>query len=118
MKNLLFNIIHGIPINVHDFFMRTLATVAQSPFDLKPYAPWLMRFIRTRSSINYKADSQNHLSFLPDVEILQSTIASVPGKGKAVIDEGVRPLDGQFRQPVSQTTGYDSSSHDTDANAT
>ena len=97
MKNLLFNIIHGIPINIHDFFMRTLATVAQSPFGLKPYAPWIMTFIRTRSSINYKADSQNHLSFLPDMEILQSTIASVPGKGKAVIDEGVRPLDGQFR---------------------
>ena len=25
MKNLLFNIIHSIPINYHDFFMRTLA---------------------------------------------------------------------------------------------
>ena len=39
MKNLLFNIIHGIPINYHDFFMRTLANVAMSPFELKPYAP-------------------------------------------------------------------------------
>ena len=39
MKNLLFNIIHGIPINYHDFFMRTLANVALSPFELKPYAP-------------------------------------------------------------------------------
>ena len=27
MKSLLFNIIHGIPINYHDFFMRTLANV-------------------------------------------------------------------------------------------
>ena len=28
MKNLLFNIIHGIPINYPDFFIRTLANVA------------------------------------------------------------------------------------------
>ena len=38
MKNLLFNIMHGIPVNYHDFFMRTLANVAMSPFELKPYA--------------------------------------------------------------------------------
>ena len=35
MKNLLFNIIHGVPVNYHDFFMRTLANVALSPFELK-----------------------------------------------------------------------------------
>ena len=35
MKNLLLNIIHGIPINFHDFFMRTLANIAMSPFELK-----------------------------------------------------------------------------------
>ena len=52
MKNLLFNIMHGIPVNYHDFFMRTLANVALSPFELKPYAPWIMRFLRTRSSLN------------------------------------------------------------------
>ena len=56
MKNMLFNIMHGIPINYHDFFMRTLANVALSPFELKPYAPWIMRFLRSRSSLNYKAD--------------------------------------------------------------
>ena len=39
MKNLLFNIIYGVPINYHDFFMRTLANVALSPFELKPCAP-------------------------------------------------------------------------------
>ena len=33
MKNLLFNIMHGIPINYHDFFMRTLANAAFSPFE-------------------------------------------------------------------------------------
>ena len=46
MKNLLFNLIHGVPVNYHDLFMRTLANVALSPFELKPYAPWIMRFIR------------------------------------------------------------------------
>ena len=32
-KNILFNIIHGIPINLHDFFLRTLADNAMSPID-------------------------------------------------------------------------------------
>ena len=49
MKNLLFNIMHGIPINYHDFFMRTLANAALSPIELKPNAPWIMKFIRSRS---------------------------------------------------------------------
>ena len=71
MKNLVFNIVHGIPINYHDFFMRTMANVALSPFELKPYAPWIMRFLRTRSSLNYKADFQNHLSYLPPIEVLK-----------------------------------------------
>ena len=56
MKTLLFNIIHVIPIHIYDFFMKTLVIVAQSPFELKPYAPWIMIFIRSRSSIHYKAD--------------------------------------------------------------
>ena len=50
MKNLVFNIIHGIPVNYHDFFMRTLANVALSLFELNPCAPWIMRFLRTRFS--------------------------------------------------------------------
>src|SRR4051812_11446662 len=65
MKNLLFNIIHGVPINYHDFFMRTLANVPLSLFELKPHAPWIMRFIRSRSSINYKVDILNHGSYFP-----------------------------------------------------
>ena len=76
--------------------------VALPPFELKPYAPWIMKFIRTRSSIQYKADCQNHLSFLPPIEVLKWTISSVDEKGKAVIiDEGTRPLDGQFRKAAS-----------------
>ena len=98
MKNLVFNIIHGVPVNFHDCFMRTLTNIAMSPFELKPYAPWIMRFLRTRSSLNYKADFQNHLSYLPPIEVLKQTYSLVDGKGKApaVIDEGIHPLDGQF----------------------
>jgi hypothetical protein len=76
-----------------------------------------MRFIRSRSAIHYKADGQNHLSFLPEVEILQSTISSVPGKGKTPVDEGNRPLDGQFRQPISSSTADDTASQNTAAKA-
>ena len=96
MKNLLFNITHGVPLNYHDFFMRTLTNVALSPFELKPYAPWIMRFLRLRSSINYKADTLNHGSYLPPIEVLKQTFSSADEKGKAtaILDEGIRPLDG------------------------
>ena len=119
MKNLLFNIIHGVPVNFHDFFMRTLANVAMSPFELKPYAPWIMRFIRTRSSLNYKADTLNHCSYLPPIEVLKRTFSSTDEKGKAtaVIDEGIHPLDGQFRKAASYSTNDDSATHDSAANA-
>ena len=118
MKNLVFNIIHGIPVNYHDFFMRTLANVALSPFELKPYAPWIMRFLRTRSSLNYKADFQNHLSYLPQIEVLKQAFTSTDEKGKApaVINEGIHPLDGQFRKAASYSTNDDSATHDS-ANA-
>jgi len=120
MKNMLFNIMHGIPINYHDFFLRTLANVALSPFELKPYAPWIMRFLRSRSSLNYKADTLNHGSYLPPIEVLKQTYSSAEEKGKApaVIDEGTCPLDGQFRKAASYSTNDDSATHDTAANAT
>jgi len=90
MKNPLFNTIHGVPLNYHDFFMRTLENAALSPFELKPYAPWIMRFLRPRSSINYKADFQNHLSYLPPIEVFKRLISSSNEKGKfATIDEGI-----------------------------
>ena len=97
MNDCLFNIMHGIQINYRNFFMRTLAIVALSPFELKPYAPWIIKFIRSRTSIHYKANFQNHLSYLPPIKVLKRTISSADEKGKAaVIDEGTRPLDGQF----------------------
>jgi hypothetical protein len=117
MKNLLFYIIHGVPFNIQEFFMRTLITYAQTPFELKPYAPWIMRLTRTRTSIDYEADKQNHLSFVPPVEVLKSTISSIPGKGKYVVVEGVRSLMGQIRQPVASQTTDDSASHGTNAHA-
>ena len=119
MKNLVFNIVHGIPVNYHDFFMRTMANVALSPFELKPYAPWIMRFLETRSSLNYKADFQNHLSYLPPIEVLKRTYSSADEKGKAptVINEGIRPLDGEFRKAASYSTNDDSATHDSATNA-
>ena len=91
--------------------------MAQSPFDLKPYAPWIMRFIRSLSSVQYKADRQNHLSYLPEVEILQSTLTGVYGKCKTIIDEEIHPLDGQFCQPISISIADETASQDTAAKA-
>jgi hypothetical protein len=75
-----------------------------------------MRFIRSRSSIHYKADFQNHLSYLPPIEVLKQTISSAVEKGKAaVIDEGTRPLDGQFHKATSYSTNDDSATQDSTA---
>ena len=92
--------------------------IAMSLFELKPYAPWIMRFIRARSSLNYKADTLNHGSYLPPIEVLKRTVSSADDKGKAaaVIDEGTRPLDGQFRKAASYSTNDDSATHDSAAN--
>ncbi|KAI4971595.1 hypothetical protein ZWY2020_002509 [Hordeum vulgare] len=92
MKNILFNIIHGIPINIHDLFLRTLADNAMSPFDHKIYAPWLMRLIRTRTGINFHADFNNHVGYMPPIRVNKKTFEPVEAKGKSVIDEGRRPL--------------------------
>ena len=98
--------------------MRTLANVALSPFELKPYAPWIMIFLRSRFSINYKADFQNHLSYLPPIEVLKRPISLSDEKGKAaIIDEGIRPLDGQFCKAASYSNNDDSATHDSTANA-
>ncbi|KAI4984013.1 hypothetical protein ZWY2020_040866 [Hordeum vulgare] len=94
MKNILFNIIHGIPMNIHDFFLRTLADNAMCPYDHKIYAPWIMRFLRTRTSINFHADFQNHVGYMPPIQVNKKTFEPIEGKGKSVIDEGNRPLDG------------------------
>ena len=107
MKNILFNIIHGIPMNIHDFFLRTLADNAMCPFDHKIYAPWIMRFIRTRTGINFHADFQNHVGYMPPIRVNKKTFEPIEGKGKSVIDEGSRPLDGQFREPEAYSSWDD-----------
>ncbi|KAI4988326.1 hypothetical protein ZWY2020_029956 [Hordeum vulgare] len=56
IKNIPFHVVHGNKMNLHDFFLRTLADNALSPFELKICAPWIMNFIRNRSGINYQAD--------------------------------------------------------------
>src|SRR3954462_1732340 len=35
-------LVHGIPFDFEDCFIRTLVSAADRPFALKPYAPWLM----------------------------------------------------------------------------
>ena len=63
-----------------------------------------------------KADFQNYLSFLPPIGVLKRTIPSVDEKGKStVIDEGTRPLDGQFRKAASYSTNDDSATQDSTA---
>ena len=104
MKNILFNVIHGIKMNLHDFFLRTLADNAFSPSELKIYVPWIMRFIRNRSTMNYQADYQSHLGYLPPLKVIKKSIEPVEGKGKSVIDERNRPLDGQFRKDDSYSS--------------
>ena len=95
-----------------------MENVALSPFELKPYVPWIMRFLKSRSSINYKADTLNHGSYLPPIEVLKRTISSADEKGKAtIIDQGIRPLDGQFRKAASYSTNNDFATHDSAANS-
>src|SRR5215216_3422273 len=53
MKTLVFNIINGIRFNAQDFFIRQLAASGIYLFDLKIYAPWVMRLIKLHSTINY-----------------------------------------------------------------
>ncbi len=107
MKNILFNIIHGIPINIHDFFLRTLADNAMCPFDHKIYAPWIMRFIRTRTGINFHVDFQNHMAYMPPIRVNKKTFEPIEGKGKSVIEEGSGSLDGQFREPEAYSSWDD-----------
>ena len=78
-----------------------------------------MRFLRPGSSLNYKADFQNHVSYLPPIEVLKQTFSSSDEKGKAtsIIDEGIRPLDGLFRKAASYSTNDDSATHDSITNA-
>ncbi|KAI4993379.1 hypothetical protein ZWY2020_007692 [Hordeum vulgare] len=111
MKNILFNIIHGIPINIHDFFLRTLAYNAMCPFDHKIYAPWIMRFIRTRTGINFHSNFNNHVGYMPPIRVNKKTFQPIEGKGKSVIDEGHRPLDGQFKEPEAYYSWDDTETH-------
>ncbi|KAI4980477.1 hypothetical protein ZWY2020_020962 [Hordeum vulgare] len=106
MKNILFNIIHGIPINIHDFFLRSLADNAMCPFDHKVYAPWIMRFIRTTIGINFHANFQNHVGYMPPIRVKKKTFESIEGKGKSVIEEG-EALDGDSESTQTELEEMD-----------
>ena len=42
VQNAILKLVHGIPFDFEDFFIRNLVSCADSPSALKPYAPWLM----------------------------------------------------------------------------
>ena len=50
---------------------------------------------------------------MPPIEVLKRTVSSADDKGKAaaVIDEGIRPLDGQFWKAASYSTNDDSAAN-------
>jgi hypothetical protein len=55
---------------------------------------------------------------LPPIEVLKQTISSADEKGKAaIIDEGTRPLEGQFHKAASYSTNDDSATQDSAAKA-
>ena len=56
---------------------------------------------------------------MPPIEVLKRTFSSADEKGKAtaIVDEGIRPLDGQFCKVASYSTNDDSATHDSAANA-
>src|SRR4051812_32409440 len=106
MKNILYSLCMSAPINVSDFFFRTLVDAAQNPHILKPYAPWIMKLICLKTGINFKPDMANHRQYLPPVEVLPQTIET-NAKGKAPFYEAPLPQDslgGNIRQPQSRTT--------------
>lgn len=55
-SNLLVNLSHLIPFNLEDFYLRTLVEAAQDPYELKPYAPWIMNFIVRHTQHDYVPD--------------------------------------------------------------
>ena len=106
MKNILHSLCMSRPINVPDFFFRTLVDAAQNPHILKPYAPWIMKLICAKTGIAYQLDQPNHQTYLPPVEVLQHTIAS-NAKGKCLYYEEVLPtnsLGGNIWHPQSRKT--------------
>src|ERR1041384_91842 len=106
MKTILQNLCMSGSINVPDFFFRNLVDAAQNPHILKPYAPWIMKLIRVKTSIDFQLDRLNHRTYLPPVEVLQKTLSS-NDKGKGLFYEEVLPtnsLGGNIRHPQYHTT--------------
>src|SRR4051812_25121095 len=97
MKNSLYNLCMSGPINVPDFFFRTLVDAAQNPHILKPYTPWIMKLICTKTG--YQPDRPNHRTYLTPVQVLQLTISS-NDKGKGIFydheDQPTKSLGGNI----------------------
>src|SRR4051812_19816076 len=92
MKNILYSLCMSAPINVSDFFFRTLVDAAQNPHILKPYDPWIMKLICNKTGINLKPDLDNHRLYVTPVEVLQHTL-DMNAKGKAPFYEAPLPQD-------------------------
>lgn len=117
MKNVVYNITYGIHFNLHNFFLRTLATTAIDLYDQNCYAPWIMRLIKHRSNIAYQPSGRNHQVFLPPAQILYDTIYPPDVKIPDVVagqsntggvheenEPDAHPLAGQFCQPRASDT--------------
>ncbi|KAI4999241.1 hypothetical protein ZWY2020_003830 [Hordeum vulgare] len=62
---------------------------------------------RTRTGINFHAVCQNHVGYMPPIRVNKKTFEPIEGKGKFVIEEGGRPLDGQFTDPEAYSSWDD-----------
>lgn len=52
-RNLIVALVHGLPFNREEFFLRTLAEAAHYPTGLLPYVLWVMLGILKMTQLNY-----------------------------------------------------------------
>ena len=97
MKTLVFYILNGISLNAHDFFIRQLAASGSDLFELKFYAPWVMRLIKLHSAINYQPSARNHVIFLPEVDMSVEAIYPEPAKEPVCLHNADHQ---SFTQPI------------------
>src|SRR3989337_3856536 len=111
MKRLVHCVLNGIRFNTHDFFIRQLAASGIDLFGLKFYAPWIMRLIKLRSTVNYQASACNHVVFLPEVNMSHEAIYPEPAKepireDNAAFQSFTQPLEGiHVPNPTTNVAG-------------
>lgn len=106
--------------DAEDFFLTTLFHAAQEPLTQKPYAPWLVDFLKKKNQSQYLATTK-HGRYLPDVEAPApppsapavnpndsrksvstkvGTSTSAPPPSASAPKANPMPLAGQFRDPM------------------